>query len=185
MLVLNDRPKRKCQRMLINWTPLLLKIYIMYRIITPMPPAVQRPPYPHGMGMSWRARIYTRPCKIDRFCHQWQNINSFVNTHYQNDAFTRPLEGVIFLEKVKNVRNVDGPGRSEQLIMWDENRLMKFVCEAWRWWDETEEEETCGQTQLWAMNLRHLIFQLHWKNSLQQFSVLSCEGCCADIHICI
>ena len=38
-----------------------------------------------------------------------------------------------FLEKVKNVLNVDGPGQSEQLIMWDENRLMKFVCEAWRW----------------------------------------------------
>ena len=130
----------------------------------------------YWIGMSWRARIYTRPCKIDRFCHQWQHINSFVNTHYQNDAFTRPLEGVIFFEKVKNVRNVDGPGRSEQLIMWDENRLMKFVCEAWRWWDETEEEETCGQAQLWAMNLRHLIFQLHWKNSLQQFSVYSCEG---------
>ena len=36
VLVLNDRPKRKCQRMLINWTPLLLKIYIMYRIITSM-----------------------------------------------------------------------------------------------------------------------------------------------------
>ena len=95
---------------------------------------------------------------------------------YQNDAFTSPLENVIFLEKVKNVRNVDGPGRSEQLIMWDGNRLMKFLCEAWWWWDETEEEETCGQTQLWAMNLRHLIFQLHWRSSLQQFSVLSCEG---------
>ena len=39
VLVLNDRPKRKCQRMLINWTPLLLKIYIMYRIITLMSPA--------------------------------------------------------------------------------------------------------------------------------------------------
>ena len=38
-----------------------------------------------------------------------------------------------FLEKVKNVLNVDGPGQSEQLIMWDENRLMKFLCEAW-WW---------------------------------------------------
>ena len=57
----------------------------------------------------------------------------YTHDHYQNDAFTRPLEGVIFLEKVKNVRNVNGPGRSEQLIMWDENRLMKFVCEAWRW----------------------------------------------------
>ena len=74
-------------------------------------------------------------------------------------------------------------GRSEELIFWDENRLMKFVCEAWWWWDETEEEETCGQAQLWAMNLRHLIFQLHWKNSLQQFSVLSFEWCCADIHV--
>ena len=133
--------------------------------------------YPHLMGMPWRARIYKRPCKIDRFCHQWQHINSFVNTHYQNDAFTRPLEGVIFFEKVKNVRNVDGPGRLEELIKWDwKPILVKFVCEAWLWWDETEEEETCGQTQLWAMNLRHLIFQLHWRSSLQQFSVLCCEG---------
>ena len=48
-----------------------------------------------GMGMPWRARIYTRPCKIDRFCHQWQHIISFVNTYYQRNAYTRPLEGVI------------------------------------------------------------------------------------------
>ena len=138
--------------------------------------------YPHLMGMPWRARIYKRPCKIDRFCHQWQHINSFVNTHYQNDAFTRPLEGVIFFEKVKNVRNVDGPGRSEQLIMWDENRYWWSLCVKLGYGEMKQKrkkhvaERSCGQWiwDIWSFNF---IGRILCSNSM------FCKV--ADIHVYI
>ena len=148
--------------MFINWTPLLLKIFIIHCIIVQQGLLILMAwGYPGGQG-------YTHDLARSIDFAISDSTSTVLSTLITKETHIQGRWRVsfyleVFFEKVKNVRNVDGPGRSEQLIMWDGNRLMKFVCEAWWWWDETEKEETCGQTQLWAMNLRHLIFQLHRK----------------------